>query len=54
MEITEREIKPNERIFINKSQSFKVITTRKFYIGQQKLSIIINGQEREVTQFELT
>lgn len=52
--ISEREIKPNEKIAFDKRQSFKVITTRKFYVGQQKLSIIINGQERQVGKFELT
>lgn len=52
--ISEREIKANEKIAFDKRQSFKVITTRKFYLGQQKLSIIINGQERQVAKFELT
>jgi len=51
--ISEREIKPNEKINFKKKQSFRIITTRKFYIGQQKLSIIINGQEKKVGNFEL-
>lgn len=52
--ISERQIKSNEKIEINRKQSFKIITTRQFYVGQQKLSLIINGQEREITKFELT
>jgi 3-methyladenine DNA glycosylase AlkC len=51
--ISERNIKQNEKIIFDKSQSFRVITTRKFYEGQQKLSIIINGQERQNAIFEL-
>lgn len=52
--ISEREVKPNEKINFEKRQSFKIITTRKFYTGHQKLSIIINGQERQVGNFKLT
>jgi len=51
--ISEREVKPTEKIIFNKSQSFRIITTRRFYIGQQKLSIIINGQEKQENTFEL-
>lgn len=52
--ISERQLKSNEKIVFEKTQRFKVITTRKFYVGQQKLSIIINGQERKMANFELT
>jgi 3-methyladenine DNA glycosylase AlkC len=52
--ISERQIQPTEIIDIQRKQSFKIITTRKFYVGQQKLSLIINGQEREILEFELT
>lgn len=51
--ISEREVKPTEIIIFNKRQSFRVITTRRFYTGQQKLSIIINGQEKHENTFEL-
>lgn len=51
--ISEREIQPTEIIDIQRKQRFKIITTRKFYVGQQKLSLIINGQEREILVFEL-
>jgi 3-methyladenine DNA glycosylase AlkC len=51
--ISERHLNPGEIIKMNKRQSFKIITTRQFYIGQQKLSIIVNGKEREIDNFEL-
>ncbi|MDD4372572.1 MAG: DNA alkylation repair protein [Bacteroidales bacterium] len=51
--ISERMLEPNEKIDIKRRQSFKIITTRKFYVGEQNLSIIINGQEREFIKFEL-
>lgn len=51
--ISERQLQPNEQIEIERKQSFRIITTRQFYAGQQKLSIIINGIERALTEFEL-
>jgi 3-methyladenine DNA glycosylase AlkC len=51
--ISERQLNPTEIIEIHRRQSFKIITTRQFYIGQQKLSIIVNGIEREIDTFEL-
>jgi 3-methyladenine DNA glycosylase AlkC len=39
---------------INRKQAFKIITTRKFYPGKHKLSLIINGNEMEAKEFELT
>lgn len=39
---------------ITRKQSFKVITTRKFYTGLHQISLIINGQEVQKTDFELT
>ncbi|OUS00963.1 DNA alkylation repair protein [Flavobacteriales bacterium 33_180_T64] len=38
---------------INRKQSFKVITTRKFHIGEHQVSIIINGIELEKISFKL-
>jgi 3-methyladenine DNA glycosylase AlkC len=52
--ISERVFEQNQSSHINRKQSFKLITTRKFYAGEQKLSIIINGEEKESTIFELT
>lgn len=51
--ISEREIQSNEIIEIHKRQSFKIITTRQFYLGTQALSIIINGVEKITEEFEL-
>lgn len=51
--ISERIFEPNQSSHINRKQSFKLITTRKFYTGQQKLSIIINGEEKTSIPFEL-
>jgi 3-methyladenine DNA glycosylase AlkC len=51
--ISEREWGPNESKTIEKSHSFRPITTRKYYTGHQKLSIIINGKEELIGDFEL-
>ncbi|PSV61877.1 DNA alkylation repair protein [Photobacterium profundum] len=51
--ISEREIEPNKVYKINRKQSFKLITTRKFHTGTHQLSIIINGQESQIKDFEL-
>jgi 3-methyladenine DNA glycosylase AlkC len=51
--ISERQLHPHEKVEIHRKQSFKIITTRRFYVGQQKLSIIVNGLEREIDSFEL-
>jgi 3-methyladenine DNA glycosylase AlkC len=51
--ISERHLNPSDIIEIHRKQSFKIITTRQFYSGQQKLSIIVNGQEKEIDIFEL-
>ncbi|MEH6533963.1 MAG: DNA alkylation repair protein [Photobacterium frigidiphilum] len=51
--ISEREIEPNKVYKINRKQSFKVITTRKFHTGIHQLSIIINGQESQIKNFKL-
>jgi 3-methyladenine DNA glycosylase AlkC len=51
--ISERVYEPNKQIIVKRRQSFKPITTRVFYEGEQRLSIIINGQEKEVQSFRL-
>ncbi len=51
--ISERIFEPNQSSNINRKQSFKIITTRKFYTGGQKLSIIVNGEEKNSIAFEL-
>lgn len=51
--ISERFFEANQSSDINRRQSFKLITTRKFYLGKQKLSIIVNGEEKDSIVFEL-
>jgi 3-methyladenine DNA glycosylase AlkC len=51
--ISEREFKAGEKATIMRRQSFKIITTRKYYPGLHKVSIIINGRERKTQHFEV-
>jgi len=51
--VSERPFTPSEAAQVIKKQSFRPITTRAFYPGQHKLSIILNGQERGIAEFEL-
>jgi 3-methyladenine DNA glycosylase AlkC len=51
--ISEREFKAGEKATIMRRQSFKIITTRKYYPGLHKVSIIINGRERKTEHFEV-
>jgi 3-methyladenine DNA glycosylase AlkC len=51
--ISERVYRAKEKCVVVRKQSFKIITTRKFYAGQHKLSVIINGQEKKAGRFEL-
>jgi len=44
--ISEKEFKAGEESLINRKQSFKVISTRVFYAGGHRVSIIVNGQEK--------
>lgn len=51
--LSEREYKPREQANIHRKQRFVPITTRKFYAGSHRLSIIINGDEKQPVDFEL-
>lgn len=51
--ISEKNYPKQSKTSITRKQSFKPITTRKFYVGKHQLSIIINGVEVEKTDFEL-
>jgi len=51
--ISERLYQPGEKAEIKRKQSFKPITTRKFYAGKHQLSIIVNGQEKEIKTFDI-
>ena len=51
--ISERNYEPGAKIQVLRKQSFKKITTRVFYPGKHQLSIVINGQEKEVRGFRV-
>lgn len=51
--ISEREMAAGDKWEIIRRQSFKLITTRAFYKGKQKVSMIINGSESNALSFEL-
>ena len=51
--ISEKEYEGNSTTTIERKQSFKIITTRKFHFGEHEIALIINGKELESHQFEL-
>ncbi|WP_026463542.1 DNA alkylation repair protein [Adhaeribacter aquaticus] len=51
--ISEKAYQPSEMVKVTRKQSFKYITTRKFYPGQHRLSVILNGQEKAIADFLL-
>lgn len=51
--ISEKIYQPREKIKVQKKQSFKPITTKKFYVGLHKLSIVVNGEEKGIKSFKL-
>lgn len=51
--ISEKPYLSNEVVQIHRKQSFKLITTRKFYTGEHQVSIIVNGEEKGIKAFEL-
>ena len=51
--ISEKTYEENSITAINRKQSFKQITTRKFHKGLHKLSLIINGNEIGILEFQL-
>ncbi|TGL64937.1 DNA alkylation repair protein [Leptospira jelokensis] len=51
--ISEKLIPSNENVKIVKRHSFKTITTRVFYPGIHKITIIFNGREFESLEFKL-
>lgn len=52
--ISERELAAKELLYYDRKQSFKIISTRKYYTGFHKLSLVINGIESKTLDFELT
>jgi 3-methyladenine DNA glycosylase AlkC len=51
--ISEKNYPEKSTTTINRRQSFKIITTRKFHPGLHQVSIIINGIEMQKKDFEL-
>ena len=51
--ISEKHYDPAERVLLRRKQSFKPISTRKYYSGEHKVSLIINGKEFEPHRFNL-
>lgn len=51
--ISEKTYQAGEINTIQRQQSFKLITTRKFYTGLHQISIIANGTESLIAEFEL-
>lgn len=51
--ISEKEYPESSTTTISRKQSFKLITTRKFYLGKHQLSIIVNGIEFDKLDFIL-
>jgi len=51
--ISERPYQSGEKAVVKRKQSFKLITTRTFYPGLHQLSVIINGEEKELKSFNI-
>jgi 3-methyladenine DNA glycosylase AlkC len=51
--ISERQLEPYQKLEITRKQSFKPITTRRYFPGQHQLTIIINGEEKQTGIFDL-
>jgi hypothetical protein len=51
--ISEREIPKQSHVSLEKKHSFKLITTRKYHPGKQRIALIINGKETEALDFTL-
>jgi 3-methyladenine DNA glycosylase AlkC len=51
--ISEKSVGPGVKLTVERKQSFREITTRVFYPGKHKLSIIVNGSEKSLKTFIL-
>lgn len=51
--ISEKEYKPGKSTTVTRKQSFKPITTRVYYPGKHKVSVIVNGHEEAMDDFVL-
>ena len=48
-----RKLAPDERCLLQKSHSFKAITTRTYYSGLHRIELLINGQSCGMREFSL-
>ncbi|MFT4646710.1 MAG: 3-methyladenine DNA glycosylase AlkC [Planctomycetota bacterium] len=51
--ISEKEYAKDSETFISKRHSFKLISTRTYYKGIHKVSLIVNGIEKDIQEFKL-
>jgi 3-methyladenine DNA glycosylase AlkC len=51
--ISERELEKHESLDFARKHSFKIISTRKYYPGKQKMALVINGKETAPLEFVL-
>jgi len=51
--ISEKLFEANEKNTVVRNHSFRLITTRKYYIGTHKVGIILNGEEYHTLSFDL-
>jgi 3-methyladenine DNA glycosylase AlkC len=51
--ISEREMNAKETLHYERRHSFKIISTRKYYTGSHKVSLVINGIEMDAQYFKL-
>lgn len=51
--ISERIYEAGAQVVVHRKQSFKPITTRKFYAGLHRVAVIVNGMEQEPADFIL-
>ncbi|MBC6489707.1 DNA alkylation repair protein [Flavihumibacter stibioxidans] len=51
--ISEKQVAAGDKVTIHRKQSFRPITTRKYYPGRHRVSVIMNGKEFDALPFEL-
>jgi len=51
--ISERIYRPGEKAVISRRQSFRPITTRRYYAGGHRVSVLVNGEEKVAGEFVL-
>ena len=51
--ISERELAAGARDFVERKHRIKPITTRKYYAGEHRVAVIVNGRETESIAFQL-